>query len=102
MSNFWRYLLIILLERKDIIKNIKWLETRGWEDYAFDVSAALICNKVIAVDEYLVFYDASGCDKISNQKPDVSSIEKNKSLKFIAESIKNSSFFYDLIINLKQ
>lgn len=84
--------------RKVLINNIKWLETKGWEDYAFDVSAALICNKVIAVDEYLVFYDASGCDKISNQRPDVSSIEKNKSLKFISESIKNSSFYYDPII----
>ena len=84
--------------RKEMIKNIEWLETRAWEDYAFDVSAAVICNQIIKIDEYLMFYDASGVDKLSNQNPYTTAIEKNGSINYISESIMRSSFFKDKII----
>lgn len=83
---------------KEKISQIEWIETRGWEDYAFDVSAAIICNDIIFVDEYLVFYDNSGSDKLSFQNPINSVVEKNKSIRYISECLKESSFFYNKII----
>ncbi|WP_242117955.1 glycosyltransferase family 2 protein [Aestuariivivens sediminicola] len=84
--------------RTSKIKRLKWLETRAWEDYAFDVNAAIICNIVICVDEFLIYYDISGEDKLSDQSAYQASIEKNKSIIHIAKCINQSNFFRDHLI----
>ncbi len=75
------------------IKGIKWLETRSWEDYAFDVHAAIICNEVLVIKEHLVFYDNSGNDKLSNQNVIQALKYKNESLQDISKQIQKSIFF---------
>ena len=47
------------------IGNVKWLDVTVWEDYAFDIECANVCNDIIYLDERLVFYDVSGTDKLS-------------------------------------
>ncbi|MDU8885469.1 glycosyltransferase family 2 protein [Yeosuana sp. MJ-SS3] len=84
--------------RKELIKDLKWIEARAWEDYAFDVSAAINCNQIYAINEALVYYDATGIDKLSNQNTYNSALEKNASIKYIAERISTSPFFYDTLI----
>lgn len=77
------------------IKNIEWIESRNWEDYAFDILAAINCNRVEYVEGKLVYYDSSGSDKLSKGNLRHIIINKNKSINFIARSIKESSLFMD-------
>ncbi|MEY8848344.1 glycosyltransferase family 2 protein [Psychroserpens sp. XS_ASV72] len=79
------------------IKDVKWVDTRCWEDYVFDTSCAVICNTVEFVDEALVYYDMSNDEfKLSAQK-DFESIEKNRniSLLHISRLVANSPFTKD-------
>lgn len=83
---------------KNMIKNVRWLNTTAWEDYAFDISCGIICNDVIMINKYLMYYDISGNDKLSLRKEELSIKEKSKSLKYISSQIKNSNFYYDIKI----
>lgn len=79
----------------DKIKDSRWLDSRVWEDYAFDIDQAIMCNKVLKVEDYLIYYEISGEDKLSLREPTKIMVDKNTSLYHIAESIKNSEFYYD-------
>ncbi len=81
------------LWRADIVKSIKWIDRRNWEDYVFDVSVALINNKVSGINEFLVFYDAEGDDKLSKSNFLNRNIEWTYSLIEIFKLLKNSEFF---------
>lgn len=83
---------------KEKIKHINWLEYRTWEDYAFDVSAAMICNSIVAVNDYLIYYDISGVDKLSKYETVDNILEKNKVLKKISNQILKSDFFNNILI----
>lgn len=80
------------LWRADIIKNTKWINTRSWEDYVFDVCVALKCNNVSQIDEFLVFYDVEGNDKLSKSNYFNRSIEKTYSLLKIHMLLKNTRY----------
>src|SRR5690606_26172230 len=80
------------LWRKEIISDLKWIDSRTWEDYAFDVDAAILCNDITCVEDELVFYDTSGLDKLSNNNLSKTIFEKRKSLLHISNSIKNSKY----------
>jgi len=77
------------------IKKVNWIDSRNWEDYAFDVAASTVCNRVEFVEDRLVYYDISGDDKLSKQKPSLIVINKNKSINFIASRIRKSTLFED-------
>ena len=64
-------------------KNGLWIDSRNWEDYVFDVSIAVVNNEIKTLEDTLVYYDASGDDKLSNSKKQNSLLEKYKSLKAI-------------------
>lgn len=78
--------------RLAVIKEVSWLSTRVWEDYAFDISVALLNNKVIGTTEKLVYYDASGEDKISNQKTPNALSEKATSLVHVSKLLRESAY----------
>lgn len=79
--------------RAKIVRNIRWPETRGWEDYVFDVRAAILNNTIEAVETNLVFYDQSGDDRLSATNPKNSTLLRNKALEQISNNIKASHFF---------
>jgi len=87
------------LWNSEIIKNSIWLNTRCWEDYAFDTSVALVSNKIAHVNENLVYYDVSGDDKLSKQVGDGSVLEKTKSVLAIARSITDSKMISSESVN---
>lgn len=80
------------LWKTEIIKDHRWIQTRNWEDYVFDISVALKCNRVCGIDEYLVFYDAEGDDKLSKTNYFERSIEKTHSLLNIFELLKDTVY----------
>ncbi|MEO8773217.1 MAG: glycosyltransferase family 2 protein [Gelidibacter sp.] len=84
------------LWKANIIKDVKWISSRNWEDYAFDVSVALKCNKVSQIDEFLVFYDAEGLDKLSKQKYEEIIVSKSKSILQVSKTLIHSNFSTDL------
>lgn len=84
------------LWKANIIKDVKWISSRNWEDYAFDVSVALNCNQVSQIDEFLVFYDAEGVDKLSNQKDEEIRVSKSTSILQISKTLIHSDFSADL------
>jgi hypothetical protein len=54
--------------RGEIVKKVGlWPDSRSWEDYAFDTGVAINNNEVISIEAPLVYYNASGSDKLSNQ-----------------------------------
>ncbi|HLV93501.1 MAG TPA: glycosyltransferase family 2 protein [Aequorivita sp.] len=81
-----------------VVKNIKWIDSRNWEDYAFDVSVALKCNNVFSIDEFLVFYDAEGNDKLSQERFEITIINQNRSILFISSSLFYSQFRNNQIV----
>lgn len=90
------------LWRSEKIESLKWIDTRCWEDYVFDVSAALICNEIVYVNEYLVFYDQTDSkEKLSNQNSINTITDKNLSLNRIARLIYTSTFYNQEIIKNK-
>ncbi|NRA94506.1 MAG: glycosyltransferase family 2 protein [Psychroserpens sp.] len=76
------------------IKDIRWIDSRTWEDYAFDIEVAIRCNTIAYVDSFLVYYDRSDDpEKISVQKDYLKSeIAKNKVLVYITNLIADSRF----------
>ncbi len=74
------------------IKNIRYHNTRNWEDYIFDVEVGLENNKIKFVDEYLTYCDTGGEDKLSNINYFDRSLEKTYSLLKICMLLKDSEF----------
>lgn len=80
---------------KNVISDIEWADYRCWEDYLFDVQASFVNNKIGFINEILVYYDASGEDKLSNLDKTKQVIEKSKSVNAIFEKMHNSRFIRD-------
>lgn len=78
--------------KKSQIEDVEWASTRNWEDYAFDCAAATKNNKVARIEEYLVFYDEEGDDKLSKVDFLQKSIQKNLSLLAVYKSLKGTEF----------
>ena len=64
-----------------------WINSRNWEDYVFDVSIAFKNNNVKTLHETLVYYDASGDDKLSYINIKQTLPEKYKSLRAIISKV---------------
>jgi glycosyltransferase involved in cell wall biosynthesis len=77
------------------INGLQWLNNRSWEDYAFDITVAIQHNKIIGLEEALVYYDSSGIDKLSGQDENKMIGEKLKSFQVISEALYNSHFKTD-------
>ncbi|NLN25456.1 MAG: glycosyltransferase family 2 protein [Bacteroidetes bacterium] len=86
------------LWRADLIKDIKWGTNRNWEDYVFDVRAAMVNNHVAHIDEFLVYYDLEGNQKLSQTDFFQRSIEKAKSVIQIYEVLKGTDYIKDVEI----
>jgi len=78
--------------RVSLIKNIEWISSRNWEDYAFDISVSIQNNIIIPVSKPLVFYDTSGKDKLSHQKKENVLFQKNYSISYISETLSKSKY----------
>jgi len=72
-----------------------WISTRNWEDYAFDVSAALVNNGIYAINEPFLYYETAGKYKLSEQDEAVMQSEKSKAIAYISGKLKNSIFYKD-------
>ena len=82
---------------RDIVNKIgNWSSARIWEDYEYDVRAAIINNKIIHVPEVLFYVNMDSKEKISlvkNTKKMIS--DKASSILNIAKYLRNSDFFKD-------
>jgi glycosyltransferase involved in cell wall biosynthesis len=86
--------------RRETINKIgPWSGARIWEDYEYDVRAAICNNKIIHVPEVLFYMNMESKQKISMGKNTKSMIaEKAKSILSIARHLRKSSYFKDLEI----
>ena len=75
-----------------VIKNIRFINTRNWEDYAFDVEVGLKNNNIGFIDKYLVYCDLEGDDKLSKSEFLYRSLEKCLSLLHIYSLLKNTPY----------
>ncbi len=82
---------------REIVNRIgSWTDSRIWEDYEYDVRAAIINNKIIHVPEVLFYVNMDSKEKISlvkNTKKMIS--DKASSILNIARYLRNSDFFND-------
>lgn len=83
------------LWRKSEIGNIRWIDSRTWEDYAFDIDVAIQNNSIVGLKEQVVYYDISGDDKLSIQN---SELEKVISINHISHALLNSKFKKEAIV----
>lgn len=81
-----------LWNRKVLDKIGKWKNCRTWEDYEFDIRAAIECNEIGCVEEVLVFYETTGEDKLSFYPTKQYLQQKAESLKMISFNLFNSKF----------
>src|SRR5690554_3329168 len=75
------------LWRKTDIQNIRWIASRTWEDYAFDIDAALHNNTIVGIKESLVYYDISGKDKLSKNTSADLMTQKIISIQHISDAL---------------
>ncbi|MFK7782445.1 glycosyltransferase family 2 protein [Psychroserpens sp.] len=85
------------------IKDIRWVDTRCWEDYVFDTNVAVICNKIIYVDAFLIYYDLSNDEQKLSREKDLVALEinRNESLMHITKLIEGTVFFEDKLLKSK-
>jgi glycosyltransferase involved in cell wall biosynthesis len=50
------------------INSVRFINTRNWEDYVFDIEVSINCNNIKYIDQVLCFCDSSGNDKLSSAK----------------------------------
>ncbi len=83
--------------KREIVNKIgPWSESRIWEDYEYDVRAAIINNKIIHVPEILFYVNMDSKEKISLVKNTKEMItEKAVSVLKIAKYLRKSKFFRD-------
>lgn len=83
--------------KREIVNRIgPWNDSRIWEDYEYDVRAAIINNKIIHVPEILFYVNMDSKEKISlikNTKEMIS--DKANSILNIARYLRNSKFFHE-------
>ncbi|HMR40084.1 MAG TPA: glycosyltransferase family A protein [Ignavibacteria bacterium] len=85
------------LWKREIVNRIgSWTDSRIWEDYEYDVRAAIINNKIVHVPEVLFYVNMDSKEKISlvkNTKKMIS--DKARSILNIAKYLRKSDFFND-------
>jgi glycosyltransferase involved in cell wall biosynthesis len=89
------------LWNRALLNNQQWIAARTWEDYAFDIQAAVQVNRVGVVKKPLVYYEVGGSDKLSEQSRAVNEKEKATSLLYISTTLYNSRFRKDPFIRYK-
>lgn len=77
---------------RKILKDIRFIDSWTWEDYAFDIDVGIISNRILGIKQELVFYDTVGNDKLSNQKHSRAVKSKAISLIHISQALFNSRF----------
>lgn len=83
--------------KREIVNKIgPWSNARIWEDYEYDVRAAIINNKIVHVPEVLFYVNMDSKEKISLVKNTKKMIlDKSNSILNIAKHLRNSRFFFD-------
>jgi glycosyltransferase involved in cell wall biosynthesis len=82
--------------RSTVNKIGPWSDARMWEDYEYDVRAAICNNNIIHVPEVLFYMNMESKQKISMVKNTKAMIaEKAKSILSIARHLRNSQFRTD-------
>lgn len=82
--------------RQTVNKIGPWSNARIWEDYEYDVRAAICNNKIIHVPEVLFYMNMESKQKISMVKNTKTMIaEKARSILSIARHLRKSDFFND-------
>ena len=83
--------------KRDIVNKIgPWSNARIWEDYEYDVRAAIINNKIVHIPEVLFFVNMDSKEKISLVKNTKKMIaDKANSILNIAKRLRKSEFFND-------
>lgn len=86
--------------RREIVNKIgNWSNSRIWEDYEYDVRAAIINNKIIHVPEILFYVNMDSKEKISLVKNTKQMIhDKANSILNISRYLRKSVFFKDIEI----
>ena len=78
------------LWKAEAVKLCSWQSFAAWEDYAFDTDVALSNNTIVGSPQLLVYYDASGADKISNLSNDTVKNGKNQAAAYILKQLSKS------------
>lgn len=83
--------------KREIVNKIgPWSNARIWEDYEYDVRAAIINNKIIHIPEVLFFVNMDSKEKISLVKNTKKMIlDKSNSILNIARHLRKSKYFLD-------
>lgn len=88
------------LWKREIVNRIgPWSGSRIWEDYEYDVRAAIVNNKIIHIPEVLFYVNMDSKEKISLVKNTKNMIsDKASSILNIAKYLRNSEFYNDIEI----
>ena len=83
--------------KRDIVNKIgPWSDSRIWEDYEYDVRAAVINNKIAHIPEILFYVNMDSKEKISLVKNTKKMIfDKANSILNIARHLRKSEFFHE-------
>jgi len=83
--------------KRDIVNKIgPWSDSRIWEDYEYDVRAAIINNKIAHIPEILFYVNMDSKEKISLVKNTKKMIfDKANSILNIARHLRKSEFFHE-------
>lgn len=81
------------LWNRKLMGSHRWQELYNWEDYCFDISIATKFNDILPVQNYLVYCDSVGEDKLSKQAFSIKTREKSKALSYIFLQLEKSTFF---------
>ncbi|MEP7146482.1 MAG: glycosyltransferase family 2 protein [bacterium] len=83
--------------RREIVNKIgSWSNARIWEDYEYDVRAAIINNEIVHIPEVLFYVNMDSKEKISLVKNTTKMIaDKANSILNIAKNLRKSKFFQD-------
>jgi len=81
--------------KKNVAEKIgSWSNSRIWEDYEYDVRAAIINNQIIHIPEVLFYVNMDSKGKISLFKNTKEmNIDKSKSILSISKHLRKSKFF---------
>ena len=83
--------------KREMVNKIgNWTDSRIWEDYEYDVRAAIVNNNIIHVPEVLFYVNMDSKQKISlikNTKKMI--VDKANSILNIAKHLRKSDFFAD-------
>jgi len=83
--------------KREIVNKIgPWSNARIWEDYEYDVRAAIINNKIIHIPKVLFYVNMDSKEKISLVKNTREMIvDKSNSILKIAKRLRKSRYFFD-------